>query len=121
MKEQRSLNPEKYKEINKKLVKKRRLPHNWRDIQRNKDLIWAFGITLEDYKEKLAQQGGGCAICKTTTPRKNAHYFMVDHDHKTGKVRGLLCGSCNSALGLFKDNSDILLTAAEYLNGYRSN
>ncbi len=74
-----------------------------------------YGITLNDYDEMLRNQGGGCKICGTKTP-KGSGRFHIDHDHKTGKVRGILCNNCNMALGLMKDNPKILISAAQYLN-----
>jgi len=75
----------------------------------------AYGITLRQYEELLIKQGGGCAICKTITMRGHGKHFHVDHCHNTGRVRGLLCGPCNSALGFMKDSRELLLRAAEYL------
>lgn len=60
----------------------------------------------------LAAQGGGCAICVV----KDATH--VDHDHVTGKVRALLCATCNTGLGMFSDNPDILSNAAGYLRRF---
>ena len=63
-----------------------------------------FGITPEDYERRLAQQGGGCAVCgRAPKPGKSLH---VDHDHETGYVRGLLCFKCNAALGQLDDDLD---------------
>ena len=77
-----------------------------------------YGVSLDWYDETLEAQGGGCGICGTTEPRgkggKNGT-FCVDHDHETNEVRGLLCFSCNAALGSFKDNPAILQAAADYL------
>lgn len=60
---------------------------------------------------------GLCKICGSFPKRK----LSLDHDHKTGKIRGLLCNSCNMALGLFKDNTIFLLRASKYLNYAKSN
>lgn len=61
-----------------------------------------FGITPEEYDAMLHKQRGKCAICRQ--PEKVVGKSLaVDHDHKTGKVRGLLCGSCNQLLGIFED------------------
>jgi hypothetical protein len=62
----------------------------------------------------LQQQNGLCAICKKTETGKTSN-LCVDHCHKTGKVRGLLCNNCNKGLGLFKDNPEVLLNASAYL------
>lgn len=72
-----------------------------------------FGITLADEERMLAQQGGACAICRTAFEKTKAKH--VDHDHQTGRVRGLLCVRCNLGLGFFKDNEQRLLSAIEYL------
>jgi len=69
-----------------------------------------YGMTEADYNKMLTSQKGRCFICGRVED-----IFHIDHCHKTGKVRGLLCGSCNRALGLFKDNPDNLKKAIEYL------
>ena len=75
-----------------------------------------YGITQADYDRMLKTQGGRCAICRSTDTRsKNSDRFDVDHDHKSGKVRGLLCRGCNTGLGKFKDNPHFMWTAIEYL------
>ena len=79
-----------------------------------------FGISLQEYNEMLVQQDGVCAICrkpesvwwrKKGQPKK----FSVDHDHATGRVRGLLCQKCNSILGYAEDEPLRLIEAARYL------
>ena len=70
-----------------------------------------YGISVEDFTTLLRQQGGGCAICSEIPERE----FHVDHDHATGVVRGLLCGSCNLALGHLKDDPVRLRAAVQYL------
>lgn len=79
-----------------------------------------YGISLEDYKLRLEVQEHTCAICGTDNPGGRAKRFCVDHNHETGEFRGLLCHSCNRALGLFKDSPTILSAALEYLtdNGH---
>jgi hypothetical protein len=74
-----------------------------------------FGMTHQEYEAKLASQGGGCAICGTTVPGGRGKWFHVDHDHKTGKARGLLCNKCNGALGLVNDNPRILQGMIDYV------
>lgn len=71
-----------------------------------------LGLTPEDWRDILDEQGGGCAICGRS-PRVTK--MVVDHDHKTGLVRGLLCGSCNKGLGMFRDRPDLVAEAADYL------
>jgi hypothetical protein len=74
-------------------------------------------MTVHEYDALLESQGGRCAICRTDEPggKHNTH-FMVDHDHETGEVRGFLCGACNVALGVMKDDSVRLRAAADYLD-----
>jgi hypothetical protein len=72
-----------------------------------------FGITLDTYDEMLAEQGGVCAICER--PRRDDISLHVDHEHETGRVRGLLCFRCNNALGDFEDDAVLLLRAADYV------
>ena len=72
-----------------------------------------FGISLEEYDAMLAEQGGVCAVCsRPPTPGISLH---VDHDHGTGRIRGLLCFRCNNALGDLEDDPALLRAAAHYL------
>lgn len=72
-----------------------------------------YNLTVEDYNVMLAKQKGVCAICETPCPTKRS--LAVDHDHKTGLVRGLLCTNCNNGLGRFKDDKKLLTKALKYL------
>lgn len=74
-----------------------------------------YGITIEDYKIMFKNQKGKCAICNTNRMPKNQKRFNIDHNHQTGKVRGLLCQLCNSGLGKFKENKRALKRAIKYL------
>lgn len=80
-----------------------------------------FGIDSQEYNEKRERQLGICAICKEppTTLIHNRGLF-IDHDHKTNKVRGLLCHNCNTALGKFQDSELVLSNAIKYLRKYRT-
>jgi len=76
-----------------------------------------YGITLEEYEVMFKAQGGVCAVCgqsETTRYRGTLRSLAVDHNHVTGRVRGLLCGNCNKALGLLKDNPVIIEGLANY-------
>lgn len=89
-------------------------------VYRNKILRRTFGITLEEYEAMEQAQGGLCAICNQAETEihpksKTTRNLAVDHDHGTGQIRGLLCNSCNRALGLFRDNPQTVRSAAEYL------
>ena len=90
-------------------------------MDRERNLRKEFGIGLEEYGAMLEKQGGVCAICKqeeTTVRAGRVMALPVDHCHETGKIRGLLCNSCNRALGKFKDSVEHLLAAASYLEEY---
>ena len=80
-----------------------------------------FGISPSQYEEMYARQGGRCLICHLHSDDNmkrldNVKRLAVDHDHKTGEVRGLLCSLCNASLGGFKDDVTILQSAIEYLS-----
>lgn len=88
----------------------------------NKRLIRDYGITLDQYEELLGQQNSLCAICgeegfSMHKHREDTVKLVVDHDHRTNHVRGLLCHNCNRALGLFKDGIYNLKKAIDYLEG----
>jgi Recombination endonuclease VII len=81
-------------------------------------LRYKYNITKEQYDQMYAAQNGGCAICKrpeTAVIGKKVMELAVDHDHKTGKVRALLCSTCNTSLGGFQDSPKLLQAAIEYL------
>ena len=100
-------NPGKYNAISKK----------WRqdhpDDTRKADLKRNYGLTLEEYNQMFVNQNGLCLICGQT--EKSGKKLSVDHNHETGKVRGLLCNSCNIGIGVFNDNLLLLLKAIRYL------
>lgn len=70
-------------------------------------------MTLEDFDAMLAEQGGVCLICKNEPQDKIG--FVVDHDHQTGEVRGILCQRCNAGIGMLGDDVDRLASAIAYL------
>lgn len=74
-----------------------------------------YGITPEEYEIKLSEQNGLCKICMNTPDGEKYKFLVVDHNHDTGIVRGLLCSNCNRGIGLLKDNVDILKSAILYL------
>jgi hypothetical protein len=86
-------------------AKRRRSQHNYH-------LKTTYGITIDEYELILEAQGGVCAICGGGTSKK---HFAVDHNHKTGQVRGLLCARCNSGLAKFMDKLENLLKAYAYM------
>lgn len=72
-----------------------------------------YGITREDYWDLYHYQGGTCYICRRATGKTKR--LTVDHDHKTGQVRGLLCSVCNNILGHFRDDPTAAERIIEYL------
>ena len=84
--------------------------------ERERNLIRRYTLTLDGYDELLRGQGGRCAIC-FEKPRGDEN-LCVDHDHETGRIRGLLCHSCNRGIGLLGDNVPRLRAAVSYLTGY---
>lgn len=88
----------------------------------NNNLKRLYGITYKDYLELLENQNYRCGICKLTIEEANScnvwgknKRFHVDHNHKTGEIRGLLCNNCNTGLGYFKESPLILKTVIQYL------
>jgi hypothetical protein len=79
------------------------------DRVKNVRLRFAYGIDLSKYQELSVSQQGVCAICKIECK------LFVDHDHATGKIRGLLCNACNLLLGKAKDSVEVLTSAVLYL------
>lgn len=95
-------------------------------IIKNAQLQHRFGITIEQYEEKVAIQDNKCAICKKPEAAKDQKSQLikalaVDHCHKTGKIRGLLCQKCNHGLGNFLDKIEYLNEAISYLKLYETN
>lgn len=74
-----------------------------------------YGVSPDDYDQLLAEQYGGCAICGSRVGNKRTLSLHVDHDHATGVVRGLLCGRCNTALGMLDDNPTKVRRLLDYL------
>ena len=82
-------------------------------VKRRAKLKAKYNMTLEQYKEMLAQQGNVCAVChRPFISKKRTH---VDHCHSTGVVRGILCGDCNRALGAVRDDPEVLSRLIRYL------
>lgn len=94
--------------------KKNRKKYSNSDKRRDNQFKQRYGIGIKEYNILLENQNNCCAICKKNKSELSTN-LHVDHDHLTGKVRGLLCFNCNSGLGRFKDNIEYLLEAATYL------
>ncbi len=84
------------------------------DKYRNWRLKRTFGISLDEYNKMFADQNGRCAICSRHQSEVK-QTLCVDHNHKTGKIRKLLCGQCNHAIGLFREDISAIKNAIKYL------
>lgn len=93
-----------------KYIEKRKVNRRWLQMKR------IHGISKEYYEELLKNQNELCAICgRTQTIHGTITQLVVDHNHESGEIRGLLCSNCNIGLGMFKDDSNCLRKAAEYV------
>lgn len=91
----------------------------WADPQvKRRTRLGRYGLTEEQYDAMFSGQGNGCAICHSPDPRGS--HWHIDHDHTTGRVRGILCSFCNPAIGYMADDPDRLIAAAEYLRRHRA-
>ena len=132
--EYRRKNPDKIREIRRRANAKARKNPEWvdatrvrqaeyragnREVLRDKERQRRFGITRYDYAEMFRLQNGVCAICsqpETATRNGRVKALAVDHDHSTGKVRGLLCADCNTGIGKLKEDRNTFLSAIKYLD-----
>ena len=97
-------------------LKRRERRKKYPELVTNSDLKRRFGIILDDYNQLLYKQESRCAICLI---KQDNRRFSVDHDHKTGKVRGLLCSTCNMGLGCLQDDAELLRKLATYIEQHR--
>ena len=112
----------------KRRMYKKEYARQWRDTKHHvyldTNLRRIYGISLEDYLNIYTKQGGNCAVCKVALPnwdvkgkaRKNMH---LDHNHENDVVRGILCSNCNMAIGLLKDDPNIVESAFLYLSSFK--
>jgi predicted nucleic acid-binding Zn ribbon protein len=77
--------------------------------------VGKYGITRDDYREAWFRQDGKCAACGRPERTARNHLLCVDHDHVTGRFRGLLCSHCNRAIGLLDDDPVVIEAAARYV------
>ena len=91
----------------------RRQKEDYFDYYKNNSLIREYNIDLDTFKSMLKKQNNKCVICGNEF--KNSKSIHVDHNHKTGNVRELLCSKCNTGLGMFYDNIESLANAIKYL------
>lgn len=97
-----------YRQNNREVVRQAQLKHTLNSV---------YGITIEEHNELYHKQEGRCAICGKHQSECNKR-LAIDHDHNTGEVRGLLCSHCNQGLGHFKDNTELLVNAIQYLQKF---
>lgn len=90
-------------------------PHT-NERNRERHFVLSYGMAQDEVEQMVEQQRGACLICERPLGSR-AH---VDHDHATGKVRGVLCFNCNGGLGQFRDDPDLLRRAADYLDDHMS-
>jgi hypothetical protein len=99
-------------------ARQRNGPATVRSVHRRSRLRRIYGMTLQEYDAMHARQQGLCAICGQPEYRARQGLplpLAVDHDHNTGRVRGLLCHDCNTGLGKFKDRPELVGAALAYL------
>lgn len=94
-------------------------PEKLKAHARKHQLKMKYGITPEKYNELLLIQNGHCVFCDRTPEQERYGVLTIDHDHKTGKIRGLLCITHNRSLGVFGDNEEGLLKVLAYVRGER--
>jgi len=109
----------KYRSLNKEKLNKRQRDNLTPEKRKVFKVKSKYGITIEEYNKMFNTQKGCCFICKIHQTNLKKKLF-IDHNHETGKVRGLLCGHCNSAIGFAKENIDILNNIINYLNLHKS-
>ena len=83
--------------------------------KRKSGRLTAYGMQMSDFEDLMAIQNGRCAICGMAEDGDKNHFPLVDHNHTTGMVRGLLCMNCNQGIGKFHDDPNLLMSAATYL------
>ena len=111
------LSNKKYREENRNLIREKQSKYNKENPikRKNSMLKYQYGITLNEYNEMFKQQKGKCAICERHQ-NNLTRTLCVDHDHKTNKVRALLCVTCNTDVSVVENRLEEML---KYLNKYR--
>lgn len=113
-KEERTLQKHNYYQQNQDKIKEYRQHHKAQ--VRDSHLKRKYGLSLLQWNIKFDSQNRECEICKIT----KTTYWQTDHNHITGKIRGILCTNCNRALGHLKDNPQILKNAISYIERYNA-
>lgn len=106
-----------YKNIDKKKLEASKFRKSEKGKRYIKDeyLRRLYNITIDEYNSLFEKQNGRCAICGTHQSELTRK-LAVDHSHKDGTIRGLLCSKCNTALGLVNENLDIIYSMIDYIN-----
>ena len=107
------------KECNRKALSESSKTDKGKARSRRKWIKSEYGMSEDQYAESFNRQGGACAVCRL--PNRSTNRMHIDHDHATGKFRGLLCSQCNTMLGLFGDSPDRLRSAASYADVHYHN
>jgi hypothetical protein len=116
VREWRHKNPERAKQIKKNWIAKNR--DQYLQSMRNQQLKIRYGITLDDFNKMFVEQSGKCKICGREGGEDNRTRLVVDHDHTTSIIRGLICQPCNAMVGMSAESPDTLRNAAKYLETY---
>lgn len=98
-----------YYDTNRERVATRQ--HDYRQKHKKRIRVGEYGLTIEQYDAMVDAQNGACAVCGKV-PR---YELVIDHDHATGTIRGLLCHGCNAGIGYLGDNEEGIRRALEYL------
>ena len=112
------INQAKWREKNREKI--RAYAHEWHLANPEMVLnlsVKKYGLTAKEYARLLANQGGVCAICGE---RPAKYRLNVDHNHKTGAVRALICHSCNRGIGYLRDSPEVLRKAANYIEAHEA-
>lgn len=91
--------------------------HKNLDKCKSADIKRKFGITLVEFEAMMAAQNGICLICEVEFWTLNIRDVAIDHDHVTGKLRGILCRKCNTGIGMMNDDVNVVKRAVKYLEG----
>lgn len=88
------------------------------ELNRLRQISYKYGLSPEEYSALVERTGPTCPLCDEEFRGRGLHKRCVDHDHQTGKVRGLICSACNTAIGYFGDNPQRIESAIRYLRRY---
>jgi Recombination endonuclease VII len=105
--------------VNCDKTKRDSVPSRSKEARRNQYVLWKFDLTPTEYKRLVELHGNACAICRKPNQTSDGRGLSVDHDHETGRNRGLLCNACNQAMGLLKEDEVIIWNMLEYLKKHK--